>query len=263
VNIFVCIKSVPNVSGAEIKITAGGRAVELGGLPLEINDADNCAVEQAILLKETCGGSVCTVTIGAKEQDVMIRMALARGCDRALRVEYPEMGPGTSPLAIARILATAIRGQEFDLVLTGAMASDDGHMAVGVALAQELGVPYAAIARQVSVENGKARVVRELEGGVGELVELSLPAVLTIQTGINKPRYAQILGIRAAQKKELNVRGAADIGIGVDTLAELNGGATLDKLYRSQVVCKAEFLEGDLDAQAEALAGKIIRAGGL
>lgn len=261
--IFVCIKSVPNVSGAEIKFAAGGKALDLGGSPIDINDADNCAVEQAILLKEASGGSVCTVTIGPKEQDVMIRMALARGCDRALRVEYPEVGPGTSPLVIARILAAAIRGQEFDLVLTGVMAADYGHMAVGVALAQELGVPWAAVARKVEVANGKATVVRELEGGVGEVVELALPAVLTIQTGINKPRYAQILGIRAAQKKELKVQGIADIDVSAEVLSELNRGVTLERLYQPQIVSKAEFLDGDLDAQTDVLAGKIIRAGGL
>lgn len=260
---FVCIKGVPNLAEAELKLADGGKAIDLTGLPVEINEADNCAVEQAILLKEAHGGSARTVTLGSKEQDVVIRMALARGCDSALRVEAPELKQGVSPLVIARILAAAIRGQEFNLVLTGAMASDDGHMAVGVALAEELGVPHAAIAKKVTVQDGKVTVVRELEGGVGEVVELKLPAVLTLQTGTNKPRYAQILGIRAAQKKELKVLSLADVGVGADALAELERGVRLERFYRPEVVSKAEFLQGDLNAQTEALAAKVIRAGGL
>lgn len=261
--ILVCLKGVPNLTEGEVKIVKGGRSLDLGGLPLEINDADNCAVEQAILLKEQFGGSVCTLTLGPKEQDVLIRMALARGCDRSMRIEYPNCGPGTVPLVIARILSAAIRGNDYDLIMTGVMTADNGHMAVGVALAQELGMPHASVVRKVEVVEGKARVVRELEGGVGELLDLALPAVLTIQTGINKPRYAQILGIKAAQKKELSVLQLADLGVETGDLDELSQGSALDKFYRPEIISTAEFIEGDLEAQAEVLAAKIIRAGGL
>lgn len=260
---FVCIKGVPNLAEAELKLAAGGLGIDLGGVQLELNDADSCAVEQAILLKEASGGTVRTVTVGAKDQDVVIRMALARGCESAVRVEAPELKQGASPLAVAKILAAAIRGQEFDLILSGAMAADEGHMAVGVALAEELGVTHAAVVKKVAVQDGKVTAVRELEGGVGEVVELKLPAVLTVQTGINKPRYAQILGIKAAQKKELKVVSLADLGLSADALAAVERGVRLERFYRPEVVSKAEFLQGDLDAQTEALASKVIRAGGL
>lgn len=260
--IFVCIKRVPNVAEAEIKLGAGN-SLDLGGLAMEINETDNCAVEAALLLKEALGGSVHTVTIGPRDEEVMIRMALAKGCESAIRVEYPELSPSVSPLAIAKLLAAAIRGQDYDLVLTGAMSADDGYTAVGVALAEELAVPHAAIVRKVDVADGRARVVRELEGGIGEVVDLALPAVLTIQTGINKPRYAQILGIRAAQKKELKVQQLADIGLDAATIAHASGEIRLEKFYRPQVVSKAEFIEGDLDAKCDSLASKLLRAGGL
>lgn len=260
---FVCMKGVPNLAEAELKLAAGGLAIDLAGVPLELNDADSCAVEQAILLKEASGGSVRTVTVGAKDQDVVIRMALARGCESAVRVEAPELKQGASPLAVAKILAAAIRGQDFDLVLTGAMAADEGHMAVGVALAEELGVSHAAVVKKVTVQDGKVTVVRELEGGVGEVVEVKLPAVLTVQTGINKPRYAQILGIKAAQKKELKVLSLAELGVTTDALAAVERGVRLERFYRPEVVSKAEFFQGDLDAQTEALAIKVVRAGGL
>lgn len=259
--IFVCVKRVPNVSEADIKIAPGGKSVDLGRLPTEMNDADNCAVEEALRMKEATGGSVQTVTIGPGEDDVMIRMALAKGCDSSIRIEYPELSARTSPLAIAKILAAAIKGKEFDLVLTGAMASDAGNMAVGVALAAELGVRHAAMVKKVDLGSGRARVVRELEGGGGEVLEVALPAVLTIQTGINKPRYAQILGIRAAQKKELKVQKLEDLGLTADDVEGSGRSVRFEKFYFPEVVSKAEFVEGEPDVKAEVLAGKIIQWG--
>ena len=259
--IIVCVKRVPNVSEADIKLAPGGRSVDFGRLPTEMNEADNCAVEEAIRIKEACGGSVQTLTIGSGEDDVMIRMALAKGCDSSIRIDHPELGAQTSPLAIAKVLAAAIKGTEFDLVLTGAMASDACNMAVGVALAAELGVSHAAVVKKVELTNGHARVVRELEGGGGEVLEMSLPAVLTIQTGINKPRYAQILGIRAAQKKELKVQSLAELGLDADALSGLGGAIRFEKFHFPEVGSKAEVIEGDLDIKAELLVGKIVQWG--
>lgn len=259
--IIVCIKRVPNVSEADIKLGPQGGSVDLGRLPTDINDADNCAVEEALRIKEATAGSVHTVTIGPDEDDVMIRMALAKGCGSSTRIEYPELGARSSPLVIARILAAAIRDQEFDLVLTGAMAADAGNMAVGVALAAELGMRHAAMVKKVDVESRRARVVRELEGGGGEVLDIALPAVLTIQTGINKPRYAQILGIRAAQKKELKVHSLRDLGLDP---REVDGSARsvrFERFFFPEVVCKAEFLEGEPDVKAKVLADKIAQWG--
>jgi electron transfer flavoprotein beta subunit len=202
------------------------------------------------------------VTIGSKDEDVMIRMALAKGCDSSARIEYPRLGAKTNPLAIAKILAAAIKGQPFDLVLTGATASDDGHGAVGVALAEELGIRHAAMVRKVEIVDGRARVVRELEGGFGEAVEIGLPAALTIQTGTNRPRYAQLLGIRAAQKKELKVQGLADLGLDADEI-EVCRGVEFERFYRPEVVSRAQVIEGSAETKAELLAAKIIQAGGL
>lgn len=259
--IIVCVKRVPNVSEADVKIAPGGQSVDLGRVQAEINDADNCAVEEALRIKEVQGGSVQTVTIGSAEDDVMIRMALAKGCDSSIRIAFPELSVRTSPLAIAKILAAAIRGKEFDLVLTGAMASDAGNMAVGVALAAELGVRHAAMVKKVDLQDGRARVVRELEGGGGEVLDVTLPAVLTIQTGINKPRYAQILGIRAAQRKELKVQELDDLGLAAVDVDDAARSVRFEKFHFPEVVSKADFLAGDVDAKAEALAGRIMQWG--
>lgn len=259
--ILVCVKPVPDVSEAEIRVSQDGLSVDLGNPPTEINGADNCAVEEALRIKEACGGTVHTLTIGPSQDDVVIRMALAKGCDSASRIEYPELSGRTSPLAIARILAAAIKENEFDIVLTGAMSSDAGNMAVGVALAAELDVNHASMVKKVELGNGRVRVVRELEGGAGESLDVALPAVLTIQTGINKPRYAQILGIRAAQKKELKVQALSDLNLSGNELHAPALNPRFEKFHFPQSVSKAEVLSGEPKEKAEMLVGKMIQWG--
>ena len=200
--IFTCIKYVPDTSEAEIKLNPEGTEVDSSRFSFDINDADNYAVEESVLIKEKYGGNVTVVSIGPKESDVMIRMAMAKGCDNAIRIEDERIA-SHDPLMVARVLAGAIKDQEFDLVLTGCMANDYGQATTGVALAEILGVPHAAYVKKVEIEDGKVKAYRELEGGLMEVVEINLPAVLTIQTGINEPRYAPIRGIRQAQKKRV------------------------------------------------------------
>ncbi|MFU8795520.1 MAG: electron transfer flavoprotein subunit beta/FixA family protein, partial [Dethiobacteria bacterium] len=209
---FVCIKYVPDTSEAEVKVNPDGVTVDSARFSFDINDADNYAVEESVLIKEAKEGDITVVSIGPKQSDVMIRMAMAKGCDQAVRIEDDRIATH-DPLMVAKVLAGAIKGQEFDLVLTGCMASDDGHMSTGVALAEELGVSHASMVKKVELLDGKVRAHRELEGGLLEVVELELPAVLTIQTGINEPRYAPIRGIRLAQKKELKVVSLDDLSI--------------------------------------------------
>jgi electron transfer flavoprotein beta subunit len=240
-NIFVCIKRVPDTSEAEVKVDANGKDVDSSKFSFDINDADNYAVEEAILIKEKVGGNVKVVSMGPKDGDVMIRMALAKGGDSAIRIEDPRINT-VDPLQVAKVLAAAVKGQDFDLVLTGCMAEDDGNMAVGVALAETLGVPHAAMVKKVEVDEGKVKVYRELEGGLSEVVELALPAVLTIQTGINEPRYAPIRGIRMAQKKELKVLNLDDLGLAEADVSEGSSLGELKNLYIPEVVSHAEFI---------------------
>jgi electron transfer flavoprotein beta subunit len=142
------------------------------------------------------------------------------------------------------------------------MANDDGNMAVGVALAEELGVPHAAMVKKLEiVDEGKAKVHRELEGGLIEVVEIALPAVLTIQTGINEPRYAPIRGIRQAQKKELKVLNLDDIGLSEDEVNEASSLVELEKLYIPEVVSTAEVIEGEPEEKGEIMAEKLVKGG--
>jgi electron transfer flavoprotein beta subunit len=258
---FVCIKYVPDTSEAVVKVNAEGTAVDSSRFSFDINDADNYAVEEAVLIKEKHEGTVTVLSIGPKESEVMIRMALAKGCDNAVRIEDERIAL-YDPLMVAKTLAGAIKGQEFDLVLTGCMAGDDGQMATGVALAEFLGVPHAAMVKKVELLDGKVKAYRELEGGLMELLELELPAVLTIQTGINEPRYAPIRGIRAAQKKELKVVNLDELGVEASTVDSSASKIVLEKLYIPEVVSSAEVIEGgDADEKAEKLASILVKGG--
>ncbi len=258
---FVCVKRVPDTSEAEVKVDASGKDVDSSRFSFDINDADNYAVEEAILIKEAQGeGTVQIVCIGPKDADIMIRMAMAKGGDSAVRIDDPRINVN-DPVQIARVLAAVIKEQSPDLVLTGCMAGDDGGMAVGVALAEELGVSHAAMVKKVEMGEGKLKVHRELEGGISEVVELDLPAVLTIQTGINEPRYAPIRGIRKAQKKELKVLKVDELGLSEGDVNEASSLLELQRFYVPEVVSTAEVIEGAPEEKAEILADKLVKGG--
>ncbi len=258
---FVCIKYVPDTSEAEVKVNPDGKTVDDSRFSFDINDADNYAVEESVLIKEDKGGEVDVLSIGPKQSEVMIRMAMAKGCDRATRVEDDRIAEH-DPLLVAKVLAGTLKGKEFDLVLTGCWADDFNHMSTGVALAEYLGVNHASMVKKVEVLDGKVRAHRELEGGLMEVVELELPAVLTIQTGINEPRYAPIRGIRQAQKKELNVVSLDDLGIDPAEVSADASQVVLENLYIPEVESAAEFIEGEAEEKAEKLAS-ILTKGGL
>lgn len=257
---FVCIKYVPDTSEAKIQVNAEGTAVDSNRFSFDINDADNYAVEESVQIKEREGGEVTIVSIGPKESDMIIRRALAKGCDKAVRIEDQRIA-AYDPLMVAKVLAGAIKADAFDLVLTGCMAADDGQMVTGVALAEELGVAHASMVKKVEFLGGKVKVFRELEGGIIEVVELALPAVLTIQTGINEPRYAPMRGIREAQKKELKVVSLDGLGV---LASEVDANASkiiLEKLCIPVIESKAEIIEGKTDEKAAKLASILVKGG--
>ncbi len=262
-NMVVCVKRVPDTAESEVHIDSSGKGIETGKLSFRMNDADNYAVEEAILIKEKIGGTVNVISIGDEKSDEQIRMALAKGGDEAVRITDPAL-EGSDGFALAKALAAAVKGMEYDLVLTGALADDDGCAVVGVALAELLGVPHAAYVKKVEVlEDGKRiKVGRELEGGLMEFLEMDLPAVLTIQTGINEPRYASFKGIKAAAKKEIAVKSVADLGLDPSEVGEAGSWAVLESFSYPVVGEKAEILEGD-PAETAAKLAAILKEKGL
>jgi electron transfer flavoprotein beta subunit len=181
---------------------------------------------------------VTVITIGPEESKEVLTRCLAMGADRALRIEGPASQDGH---VIAKILSQVIKNQSFDLILTGVQAEDDNYGQVGVSLAQMLGFPHAAIVTRVEIAGDKVKVKRELEGGIDEVIELKLPAVLTIQTGINEPKYVSLAALLEAEDKEIKDLGAEEIG-----LSPVESGDTkIDQVFFPPVGKMAEILKGN------------------
>ena len=194
-----------------------GVAVPETYLDYDLNEWDDYAVEAAVRIAEDRDGDVevVAVTVGPERCEETIRTALAKGVDRAVRVWDDRLVDAgmADPTTTARLLAAVAEREDPDLVLSGVQAADDGFGATGVALADRLGVGWAAVVNDFDLDDGEVAVRRELEGGVEELTTVSLPAVLTIQTGINDPRYASLRGIRQAQREEIPVHTLADLDL--------------------------------------------------
>jgi len=232
-DIIVCVKHVPETAEAEIKIDATGKAIEKTGLVFDINEWDDYALEEAVRIKERLGGTVTAITVGTEDADGTLRKCLARGADKAIRLSDARF-EGSDSYATAKILHSAIKGLPFDLILAGALAGDDGYTMVGPILAEMLGVSHATMVKKIELGDGAAQVNRELEGGLEEIVEVRLPSVLSVQTGINEPRYVSILGIRKAMKEEIKTLSLADIDLSENDVGEAGSWMKIEKMKRLQ-----------------------------
>ena len=199
--IAVCIKQVPTREW-QPRIDESRRGVREQDASFEMNEPDAYALEEALRLREQHGGEVVACTAGPARASHVLREALARGADRAVHVEDDRLAVADA-FVVAAALAAAIRDEAFDLVLTGLQSADQGTAQIGVVLAERLGLPHATIVMEVQVSGQGLRVKRELEGGWFQWVAMPLPALLTIQSGINQLRYATLKGIMAAKKKEV------------------------------------------------------------
>jgi electron transfer flavoprotein beta subunit len=260
-DVIVCVKHVPETAEAELKIDASGKNVEKTGLVYDINEWDDYALEEAVRIKEKQGGTVTAVTIGGDDSDSTLRKCLARGADKAIRLTDPKF-EGSDGYAVAKILHSVLKTLHYDLVLVGMQAGDDGNAAVGPILAQMLGVPHATMVKKLDLGTGTAKVNRELEGGLEEQLEVKLPALFSIQTGINEPRYVSIMGIRKAMQKEIKVMTLADTGLTEADVGVAGSWLTVDRLYVPPVEKQAEFLKGTPDEMAARVA-EILKAKGL
>ncbi|MFP4036659.1 MAG: electron transfer flavoprotein subunit beta/FixA family protein [Desulfobacteraceae bacterium] len=247
-NIVVCVKRVPMTQEVDLEIDASKKDVKKDMLAYVLNEWDNYAVEEAIRLKEKLGGTVIAVTIGGEDDEEVLRRCLAMGADKAVRVE-----PGESPMdsfVKSRVLARVLKDIDYDLVLTGVQSDDHNHGMVGVLLAEELGLAHATVVTGLEPAENKAKIRIELEGGLEEVSEVDLPAVVSIQTGINEPRYVSIMGIRKAAKKELSVIEISDLGL---SDADLEPMTEVEEYYFPPETEGAEMIEGDAGTVAEAI----------
>lgn len=205
---IVCIKRVPQTAEIEIKVDSSGKDIIKDRLTFDINESDSYALEEATRLKEKLGGTVTLVSIGPAGTDDILRMGLAKGADTAIRIDTDKE---LDAFATAQLLKNAISELKFDLIFTGCVSQDAGQSMVGQMLAQMLNIPYASMVVKLETADGKALINRELEGGLCEAIETRLPALFTIQTGINEPRYASLIAIRKAATKEIKVVPAGEI----------------------------------------------------
>ncbi len=260
--ILVCVKRVPDTSENEIEVNSDGSDIERDDLVYSVNEWDNYAVEEAIQIRDKVGGCVTVVTIGDEEDEEVLRRQMAMGADQGLLLS-DEAFMGSDGRGIASILKAAVEKGKYDLILTGAQA-DDGAGQVGGMLAAMLDLPYASLVNAIEVmDGGRIKVGREIAGGNQEMNEMTLPCVLSIQTGINEPRYVGIRGIRKVASVEIPVMGAADLGISADSVGE--AGAKVKRLdYFVPVLGEgAEMLEGSTDEIIEKLVEILKSKGGI
>jgi electron transfer flavoprotein beta subunit len=247
--ILVAIKQVPS-RDSQLRIAGSGKWIEESGLEYEINEPDAYALETALQLKEKHGGEVVVLSAGPARCAQTIREALAKGADRGIHVE--EDISLLDPLASANLLAAAARAELSDLILTGLQSDDLGYGQTGVILAELLGLPHATIIMEVEVADGGIRVKRELEDGWFQHVEMPLPALLTIQSGIRKLRYATLMGIKKAKTKEIRKVTGAELSV-APSAPEIE----LDRLYLPERTKRTQLFEGPPKEAAAQLIEKL------
>jgi electron transfer flavoprotein beta subunit len=233
-NTIVCIKQVP---AKDAPLAIAGNWIREADIGFEMNEPDSYALEEALRLKEKHGGEVVALSMGPERVKQTMKEALAKGADRGIHIADDKFAQ-LDPLSSAKALAAAIQKEKVDLVLTGLQSDDHGFGQTGVLLAALLGLPHATIIMHIEVQDRMMRLKRELEAGWFQSMECPLPAVLSIQSGINKVRYATLKGIMAAKKKEIATITRESLG------ASSEATQKIEKIYVPTKTKKTEFLTG-------------------
>jgi electron transfer flavoprotein beta subunit len=257
--ILVCVKRVPDPAENEIEVNRDGSDIERDDLVYSVNEWDNYAVEEAIRIRDKVGGSVTVATVGDEDAEEVLRREMAMGADNGILLSDAAFA-GVDGRGIAAILKTAVEKGKYDLILTGALA-DDGAGQVGGMLAALLDWPYASVVNSIDIlDDSKIKVGREIEGGNHEINEIDLPCVLSIQTGINEPRYVGIRGIRKVASVDIPVYDAADLGLSAEAV-----GARVNRAdyFVPALGAGAEIMEGSMEEKIDKLIELLKAKGGL
>lgn len=260
--ILVCVKRVPDTAENEIEIKGDGTDIERDDLVYSVNEWDNYATEEAIQIRDNVGGSVTVVTVGDDESEEILRRQMAMGADNGILLS-DDAFEDSDGRGIATILKAIVEKGNYDLIMTGAQA-DGGAAQIGGMLAAMLDMPYASLVNKVEVGDGKTiKVGREIEGGNQEMNEIDLPCVLSIQTGINEPRYVGIRGIRKVASVEIPTHGAGDLGVAADSVGA--GAAKVKRIdyFTPEMGEGAEMIEGSLEEKVDKLIELLKAKGGL
>ena len=260
--ILVCVRRVPDTSENEIELNSAGNDIERDELVYSINEADNYAVEEALQIVSRVGGEVTVVTVGGEDDEEVLRREMAMGASHGVLITDDAFN-GSDGRGIATILKAFVQKGSYDLILTGVQA-EDGAAQVGGMLAAMLDYPFASLVTSIEVLDGrKLKISREIEGGNKEMNEIDLPCVLSIQTGINEPRYVGMRGIRAVAAVPIPIFGASELGIDTGTVGE--AAAKVKRVdYFVPVLGKgAEMLHGSREENVDRVLELVAANGGL
>lgn len=261
-DIVVCIKWTPDTSEADLVIDPAGKDIKKDDLDYDVNDWDRFAIEEAVQIKEKLGGKVTVVTVAPEEAEEMLRESLARGADEAFHL-WDESFERSDGFAVSTILARFIKDRPFDLILTGTLADDDGGGQVGGMLSRMLGLPSSTLVSKIEIEDRKIRFNRELEGGLGEALEMDLPALVSVATGLNEPRFVSIRAVRKVASAEIPMLDLGEIGLEESQVGSAGSRIQIEEVYLPPEGEGAEMIKGSSEEAATRLAGILKEKGGV
>ena len=260
--ILVCARRVPDTSENEIQLNAAGNDIERDDLVYSINEWDNYAVEEALQIVARVGGSVTVATVGSEDDEEILRREMAMGATHGVLISDDAFS-GSDGRGIATVLAAFVRKGQYDLILTGVQAEDGGAQ-VGGMLAAMLDYPFASLVNSIEVlENKKLKISREIAGGNKEINEIDLPCVLSIQTGINEPRYVGMRGIRQVASIPIPTFDASQMGVDPSSVGEPAAKVKRVDYFTPALGKGAEMLEGSREEIVEKLVELVAAKGGL
>ena len=260
--ILVCARRVPDTSENEIQLNSPGNDIERDELVYSINEADNYAVEEALQIVARVGGSVTVATVGGEDDEEILRREMAMGATHGVLIT-DEAFTGSDGRGIATILKGFVQKGKYDLILTGIQAEDQGAQ-VGGMLAALLDYPFASLVNSIEVLDGKKlKVSREIEGGNKEISEIDLPCVLSIQTGINEPRYVGMKGIRQVASVPIPTYGASDLGVDASAVGETGAKVKRVDYFVPALGKGAEILKGSREENVDKVLELLTAKGGL
>jgi len=261
VEILVCVRRVPDTSENEIEFNSAGNDIERDDLVYSVNEWDNYAVEEAIQIVDKVGGNVTVVTVGDDDDEEILRREMAMGAKNGVLIS-DEAFSGSDGTGIARILAAFVRKGSYDLILTGVQA-EAGSAQVGGMMAAMLDYPFASLVNSIEVHDGNLKISREIAGGNKEMNEIDLPCVLSIQTGINEPRYVGIRGIRQVASVKIPTLGASDLGVEPGAVGEAAAKVKRVDYFVPALGKGAEMLQGSREEMIDKLIELVKAKGGL
>ncbi len=260
--ILACVRRVLDTSENEIELDSAANDIQRDDLVYSVNEPDNYAVEEALQIVARIGGNVTVVTVGGEEDEEVLRREMAMGANQGVLIS-DEIFSGSDGKGIATILKAFVQKGHYDLILTGVQAEDGGAQ-VGGMLAAMLDYPFASLVNSIEIlDDGKLKISREIEGGVKEMNEIELPCVLSIQTGINEPRYVGMRGIRQVASVEIPIFGAPELGVDANAVGAAAAKVNREDYFVPSLGKGAEMLQGSQEEIVEKLVSLLKDKGGL